>query len=514
MSPVQGQGLSLRTRLLGPLVLFLAAFALVLAVLAASFTSRSSQLTASMRSSAEVHAMTLELTRSRAHMQELLLHYRLKRDPRLSDEILEVENELQRRLGQLRDRRASLVGMQLMSDSLLSGLHESRFLRTEMIRSVDDGELVRADEAFRHLSLMREINSARLQDFSRRVQNGLLADERELHGLVANTARTFAGASLFCLLLLWVTASYYGRSVLAPMRNLQEGLRSMARGELKTHLELGHAPRELQEIQLEFNRMARALESSQEKIRGALRLRDEFLAIASHELKTPLTSLYMQTQVASRRKFNDGPAGPSAADFLKRFAGQVETQITRLNHLIEKMLDVSTITAGKLVPRREDMDLNDVVRSVCETVSLQLAQSGCAVTLDLGPAVRGQWDRFRIEQVVLNLLTNAMKYASGASIEVRTTLQGDQAVLMVQDHGAGIAPENQARIFGRFERAVSPDEVSGLGLGLYIVRQILEAHGGSIRVESEVGRGSQFIVELPVDLAVSTATVGHNKDSE
>jgi signal transduction histidine kinase len=225
----------------------------------------------------------------------------------------------------------------------------------------------------------------------------------------------------------------------------------------------------------------------------ARRVRDDFLGIASHELKTPLTTLRLQAD-SMAHLLGRGPVSP------ERLAGKVETirtQIGRLEALISALLDVSRIAAGKLPLHLEPFDLSALAREVVDRFADELANSGCTVTVDAELPVVGRWDRMRLDQVITNLLTNAMKYGRGKPIEVRATSDGDLARLEVTDHGIGIAPEHQARIFERFERAVTPREYGGLGLGLWIVSRVVEELRGRVQVLSAPGEGARFVVELP-----------------
>ncbi|WP_437721064.1 AAA family ATPase [Sorangium sp. So ce861] len=228
----------------------------------------------------------------------------------------------------------------------------------------------------------------------------------------------------------------------------------------------------------------------------AIERRDEFLLVASHELKTPLTSLKMQAHLIERllRRYQRSELAPERLDAALQVLNR---QIARLGHLVNELLDVTRLSAGRLTLARAPVDLAALVREVVERMSQQLANARCDVQLDLDEAVVGRWDPSRMEQVLINLLSNAMKYGAGGPIHVIVRGQPDRARLVVRDHGMGIAEADQARIFERFERAVSVRNFGGLGLGLYIVRWIVTAHGGTIRVESEPGAGASFIVELP-----------------
>lgn len=238
-----------------------------------------------------------------------------------------------------------------------------------------------------------------------------------------------------------------------------------------------------------------------ESQREAVEMRDEFLSICSHELRTPLTSMKLQNQLV-QRSFRGSSVGP---DRIERLVQQSGRQIERLERLVEEMLDISRIRSGKLTLTTEELDFAQLVNDVAERFAPQLQDAGCAVTVHAPTALPGRWDRLRLEQVIVNLLSNAMKYGAGKPIEVRLSQMGDHAVLSVRDEGIGIAPEHQSRIFERFERASSKTEISGLGLGLYIVRQILELQGGTISVESRLGFGSCFEVSLPMRPTLSLA---------
>lgn len=236
----------------------------------------------------------------------------------------------------------------------------------------------------------------------------------------------------------------------------------------------------------------------EDALRQAVHARDEFLSIASHELKTPLTTLKLQTQLR-QNALATGNRDLFAEERLKpMFAGDAR-QIDRLSRLIDDMLDIARISTGRLTIHREPVEACGMVEEVLGRHRAQLEKAGCQVTLQTCKSVVGNWDRLRIEQVVANLLTNAMKYGQGKPIEITVAKHADTARLRVRDHGMGISPANHERIFQRYERAVSANEISGLGLGLYITKQIVEMHGGSISVESELGKGATFTVELPLE---------------
>ncbi|WP_437522042.1 AAA family ATPase [Sorangium sp. So ce726] len=246
-------------------------------------------------------------------------------------------------------------------------------------------------------------------------------------------------------------------------------------------------------------RAALALDNSRlfAEAQEAIERRNEFLLVASHELKTPLTSLKMQAHLLERLlpRYRRAEISPERIDAALQVLNR---QIARLAHLVNELLDVTRLNAGRLSLTRAPFDLAALTREVVERMSQQLAGARCRTELALEGPVVGHWDASRMEQVLINLLSNAIKYGAGAPIHVVVRGQADRALLVVRDHGMGIAEADQARIFERFERAVSVRNFGGLGLGLYIVRWIVASHGGTIRVESTPGAGASFIVELPL----------------
>jgi PAS domain S-box-containing protein len=227
----------------------------------------------------------------------------------------------------------------------------------------------------------------------------------------------------------------------------------------------------------------------------AVRLREEFLSIASHELKTPISALQLQVQ-SLLSTLARSPAGPSP-ERLRRSLETVDRQVRRQTQLINDLLDVSRISAGRLQLQPESMELSALAREVAERFEPELTRAGSALQLQLSAETAGQWDKLRLDQVVTNLLSNAVKYGRGNPIQLAIETTTDRVRLSVKDGGIGIAEEDLARLFNRFERAVSERNYGGFGLGLWISRQIVEAMGGHIHVTSQPGVGSTFTVELP-----------------
>jgi signal transduction histidine kinase len=230
------------------------------------------------------------------------------------------------------------------------------------------------------------------------------------------------------------------------------------------------------------------------QLQDALRLRDDFLAIAAHELRTPLSAL--QLPIASVLHTAEQPGASLAPAWVAARLGKAMAQVERMATLIDHMLDVSRITSGRLEIRHEPVDLSAIASAVVERVREQPAQPVIQCAVEDG--IVGEWDRQRVEQVVTGLVGNAVKFGQGQPIEVTVERRNGVAQLRVIDHGMGIQPEDRERIFQRFERAVSVRHFGGFGLGLWITRQVVEAMGGTIDVASEPGQGTIFTVELPL----------------
>lgn len=227
----------------------------------------------------------------------------------------------------------------------------------------------------------------------------------------------------------------------------------------------------------------------------ALQLRDDFISIAAHELRTPLTALSLQIQLLER--FESHIDSTYSDKYTNLVMSSLE-QLTRFEKLVENLLDVSRASAGRLNLEKTTENLSELVQAVVKANETRFIKSACKLSLSLDPAVIGHFDKMRVEQVIVNLINNAIKYGAGKPIDITTHLLDKIAVLKVRDRGIGIAPEDQKRIFNRFERAVSVKKYGGLGLGLFIAHEIVEAHGGTISVESIPDQGSTFTVELPL----------------
>lgn len=233
-----------------------------------------------------------------------------------------------------------------------------------------------------------------------------------------------------------------------------------------------------------------------EHLRESLKIRDDFLSMASHELKTPITPLTLQIQ-AFIDLIETGKFETTPRESLLQMLNTSYSQVERLNRTVDDLLDVSRFVTGKFELKKNNCYLGDIVAQVIQSFKEQIQAANVECTLEIQENVKGYWDHFRIEQVFLNLLTNALRYGNRKPIKVIVSKHEDFAQLAVTDQGIGIDQADQKRIFNRFERAASDRHYSGLGLGLFIAHQIIQQHQGTILVESNIDCGATFIVRVP-----------------
>ncbi|MDQ2988068.1 MAG: hybrid sensor histidine kinase/response regulator [Pseudomonadota bacterium] len=259
---------------------------------------------------------------------------------------------------------------------------------------------------------------------------------------------------------------------------------------------------ELEQSRKEQQQLVEELNAAQAELQRSLRMRDDFMSLVAHELRTPLNTLFLESQmrILQLQRGNLEALGP---DRLPAMIARDQRQIQSMIRLIDDMLDVSRIRSGSLSIRPTDFELMGLLKRVVNDLSLQATGYGATLKLHPHPPVAGHWDEFRIEQVIINLLTNAMRYGGGQPVDIVVEGGAGEVRIDVIDTGMGISAADQKRIFEPFERGSGSGDVKGLGLGLAISRQLAQAHGGQLGVISDGHTGSIFSLTLPLVAATA-----------
>lgn len=264
-----------------------------------------------------------------------------------------------------------------------------------------------------------------------------------------------------------------------------------ARGEIIGASKIARDITESKRLEREREEILERERAAREELAEALAARDDFIAVAAHELRNPLNVLVLTLQLLHR--VSGGAGGPAQ---IGNLIEKSRAQLARLSGLIDRLLDVTRIRAGSFDLYRERLELSGLVADIANRFAIEHPES--SIGLELQPGIEGIWDRLRIDQAITNLISNAVKYGMEKPIAVKASVDGHEAMVSVRDQGAGIAPENLGKIFDRFERISGRSGNQGLGLGLWITKRIIEAHGGTVMAESEIGKGSTFVLRLPI----------------
>lgn len=255
--------------------------------------------------------------------------------------------------------------------------------------------------------------------------------------------------------------------------------------------------------------LARLLVSEREarlEAEKSIQMRNDFLLIASHELRTPITPIKMHFQLMKRQVESLEPNTIPHQEYLLKAFNTSKRQLENLEKLTEDLLRVSQILAGKLVLNLKMVNLSELVREVIKNFETESQRAGCLVNFIDEPNVIGTWDKLMVEQIIVNIFTNAIKYGAGKPIDITVSKVDGKAILKVRDNGIGISKENLGKIFEKFGRVSSIKNFGGLGLGLYISKEYVSAHDGTIQVKSNLDQGSTFIVELPIEAPATRHT--------
>ncbi len=369
-----------------------------------------------------------------------------------------------------------------------ASLRESQ--RALLLRAADQRDALAIAGAYTRWDLAGQRAAALDADLGgfnvRRLERAVAELER-VRGRALGLLFAVLGASA---LLVLVFSLFLDRWLVRPLGAMAEAARRIGLEREERPIPGAGRSDELGVLASAIGRMAGDLVRANAELTRSVTARDEFLSIASHELKTPLTSLKLHLQAAQRRWAVGGEPQPGWHAVSLR-------QLARLESLITDLLDLARIRAGGLQLRRVPVSLSELVPGTLDRMRAVLARSGNELAAEVAEGVTASCDPGRVEQVLTNLLSNAAQHAPGAAVRVELRREGDRAILVVEDAGPGVAPAARERIFARYERAEAGRASSGLGLGLYIARQIVDAHGGHIVVGESALGGAAFAVELP-----------------
>ena len=455
---------------------------------ALEFAREAEQLGREVRSIRTANDLIYDLNQRSAEADRAVLALRVLHG-RSAEDLEAIERESDRSMSQIATLDLGSRGDRLRQELALVRAVQ-RQAQGDLLRATLGGHEDAVQRAFVRWDLAAERATALLADLSgllvRRL-DGTVADfeARRAKAFAAFIAALVAGPAAVALLAFRVR-----RRFLTPLLAMTAAAERIARERVIVPVSGASRRDELGTLATAFNQMTDDLVRANERLAGALRIRDEFLSIASHELKTPLTALQLQLQLAAREVASTGRPEP-------RWLTGAQRQVRRLDTLVAQLLDVTRIRADRLSLERRDVDLGELASGVADRFSGEMERAGTRLDLSTSPDVTGHWDPDRLDQVVTNLLSNAVKYGEGSPISLGVAGDGDRAVLIVEDRGPGIPEESRALVFEPFERAADPRAVSGLGLGLFIARQIARAHGGDIWMESMPNPGARFVVELP-----------------
>ena len=482
---------TLRRTLLVPMLLLVAIMGVALLGVGLETTVEARALRTRVTATQRTTALVLRLTQLQGETVQAVLAYPHDRDARLLDGMREADAEAEQIMAELDRAELPPRGARLWA-ACAESLRSRAVERARLAEALAGGDPVATRVARSRWNLARVHAAALLADFTGYDVKLL---DRAVSSLEASRARTivvFAAALALSAAIAAVFAWFVHRQVVRPLLALTEATERIPEGRLGVGTQEARGD-EIGTLARAFARMTDTLLATNARLSAAVRARDEFISIASHELRTPLSSLKLQLQLVPRRLAEAGLApGPQP-----RWLDVAQRQVGKLERLVNDLLDVTRIASGRLELRPEPVDLSALVHDVAERFAPELARAGNALEASIMPRVRGRWDPDRLDQVLANLLANALRHAPGTPVSVGLRVEDDTAVLVVRARGPGVSPELRGRLFERFGRGPGSRDHGGLGLGLYIARQVVEAHGGGIRVTGGPGEGAVFEVRLP-----------------
>lgn len=512
-------GSSMQSRLLMPLIGLLILFSLIFTYLTNQFKDEYETSSKQVAASSAINQHTFDVTRIRARMQEVLLLHRITRSKKYIAELKELDALRAMHLDRIQSYGSADPNLYAQSTSIISGLKESEFLQNEMIQAIEKNDIIKADSAFQQLSTIFEINSARLRDLSVRSQNELNNDQAGLQKLLVEAFWMMTFAFILIVIAILAIAIFYRRDVIKPLRKLQEGIQSLSRGDMDVTIPMSKSPTEIRSIAADFNRMASALSKSQrdlvvarEAALAAAQIKSDFLSNMSHEIRTPMNTIIGMADLLSE--------GSLPAEKTK-YVQVLRKSSTILLNIVNDILDYSRLEQGITTFEILPFDFRELTSRTSEAMEVVAKQKGLHFKFNFTPDEPCwiQGDPKRFEQIIINLLGNAIKFTENGSVDFSIDIQQsllhvDKVLIQLKviDTGIGIKVENLEKIFTRFSQSDSSitRKYGGTGLGLAIVQQLCNIMNVNINVTSELNKGSQFTLTTEVQKAKMQLSADEN----
>ena len=483
----------MRRVLLLPTLILAGLAAAALAFVAVTSRSATRDIEARVQQVRRANALAFRLAHLAAEEEHEVLAYRVERSPAARERIAAAEAGVAAVIEQMAQVELPPRGRELWSEAIAARALQERERRT-LVAALDAGT------PYAHTAYVRwQLATGRAGPLAADLS---VFNLRRLEQAVSELERVRSRSVGLLVVVLAASAALVvafslgvDRWLVRPVRAMTDAARRIASERVAIPVPGGDRRDELGVLARAMTRTADDLVRANAELGRSIAARDEFLSIASHELKTPLTALKLQLQIGQRRE------GAQGAPWLAAALRQVD----RVGALVTELLDLARIRAGRLTLDAVPVDLAELACGVAERLADVLERSGNALEIDAPAPVGARCDPARVEQVVANLLVNASRHAPTARVSLRVSREADRAVLAVEDDGPGIPPEALERVFDAYEKGDRAGQEQGLGLGLYIVRQIVEAHGGTIRAGAGRAGGASFRVELPAAPLVPSA---------
>jgi len=478
-----------RKVLLVPTLLLAGLAVAALAVVAATSRTATRDVERRIGEVRRASALTFRMAHLTVREEREVLAYRLERSPSSLERIAAAEQEMfavARKIGGI---ELPQRGRELWQEVLAARALRAR-VRVALIDAIEGGSKASVDRAYARWDLASRRANALAADLSvfnlRRIERAVEDLERVRSRSVGMLVGVLGGSAVLVLAFSYFVDRYLVRHV----RAMTDAARRIASERVALPVPGGDRSDELGVLARAITRTAEDLVRANEELERSIAGRDEFLSIASHELKTPLTALKLQLQIGQRRAVGERPGGPTWLHASLR-------QLDRVEALVAELLDLARIRSGRLTLRRRTVDIGELVRGVADRLRELLAKSGNDLLVESAEGIPCDCDAERVEQVLANLLVNASRHAPGVPVSIEAVRDGGLVVVSVEDAGPGIPSDVRERVFEPYEKADRGGRGQGLGLGLYIARQIVEAHGGRIRAAAGGSGGARFVVELP-----------------